>query len=296
MIFSGLSAFPLTPIRGQQIDEQAYIGLIKRLVSAKIHSIGALGSTGNYAYLTTSERMRVARLTIAHADNIPVMIGIGALRTDSVLTLAQDAQKIGAAALLLAPVSYQNLTEDEVFKLYQMVNQAIDIPLCVYDNPATTHFQFTDELYGRIAQLSQVKSIKIPGVPNSLALAQKRLAHLRAILPQGVTIGVSGDAFGAMGLIAGCDLWYSAIAGILPDTARAITSLVQQGLSEQALALSTKLMPLWQLFDKYKGSLRVIAAIAEIKGVVNEPCLPAPLQPIQEQDRRDLAAFIEQFT
>lgn len=292
-MFSGLSAFPLTPMSEIGVDETAYISLIKRLVTAGVDSIGALGSTGNYTYLTLSERMKIARIAIENAEDIPVLIGIGSLRTKDVLILAEDAQKAGASALLLAPVSYQQLNDSEVYELYKTVNSAISIPICVYDNPGTTHFEFSDDLHARIAELSNIKSIKIPGVPNNLELAKKRVSELRAVIPADVSIGISGDASAAMGLAAGCDLWYSVIGGLFPNTAQKITHLVKAGLYEQALDYSNQLDKLWQLFNKHNGSLRVIAAAAEIEKLANSPCLPLPLLSVQGEDRRLLTTLIE---
>jgi len=116
-MFSGLSAFPLTPISGDGIDEAAFASLVRRLTTAGVDSICALGSIGSYAYLTIAERARVARLAVEHAGGTPVIVGIGAVRTRDVLALADDAQKAGASGVLLAPVSYQKLTGDEVFGL-----------------------------------------------------------------------------------------------------------------------------------------------------------------------------------
>jgi 4-hydroxy-tetrahydrodipicolinate synthase len=108
-------------------------------------SLGILGSTGSYAYLTVEERGRIARCAVAHADDIPVIVSIGALRLDDILRLADDAQSAGVSGVLLAPVSYQRLTEDEVFNLYETVTRQLSVPLCIYDNPATTGFSFSDE-------------------------------------------------------------------------------------------------------------------------------------------------------
>ncbi|WP_252997497.1 dihydrodipicolinate synthase family protein [Aeromonas hydrophila] len=93
-MFSGLSAFPLTPVNHHGIDDRAYIQLIERLAQANVDSIGALGSTGSYVYLSREERAKVASLAVKNAAGIPVIVGIGALRTDDVLRLAEDAQKI----------------------------------------------------------------------------------------------------------------------------------------------------------------------------------------------------------
>jgi 4-hydroxy-tetrahydrodipicolinate synthase len=70
-MFAGLSAFPLTPMDECGIDEAAFVGLVARLAQAGVDSIGALGSTGNYAYLQREERSRVARLAVEAADGTP---------------------------------------------------------------------------------------------------------------------------------------------------------------------------------------------------------------------------------
>jgi 4-hydroxy-tetrahydrodipicolinate synthase len=59
------------------------------------------------------------------------MVGVGAVRTKHVLELVEDAQAAGAAALLLAPVSYQPPHADEVFDLYAEVDRHVSMPLCV---------------------------------------------------------------------------------------------------------------------------------------------------------------------
>ena len=293
-MFHGLSAFPLTPMNESGIDEAAYVHLLGRLVDAGVDSICALGSTGSYAYLTLAERQRIAQLTIEHAAGVPVMIGIGALRTRDVLALAEHAQEAGAAGVLLAPVSYQKLTDDEVFDLYQTVSRSLSIPLCVYDNPGTTHFAFSDALHGRIAQLPQVGSIKIPGVPPDPDAASARVQRLRALIPVHVTIGVSGDQFGAAGLNAGCEAWYSAIGGLFPEPVLAITRAARAGNADEANQLSDRLAPLWRLFSQY-GSLRVIAAAAELRGLVRSPSLPLPVRALAGPARMELAGLLEQL-
>lgn len=293
-MFSGLSAFPLTPMNESGIDEAAFALLVQRLAAAGVDSIGALGSTGSYAYLSRAERVRVAQLAVEHAGNVPVIVGVGALRTRDVLALAEDAQKAGASAVLLAPVSYQKLSADEVFGLYETVARSLSVPLCVYDNPGTTHFEFSDELHGRIAQLPNVRSIKIPAVPADPDAARARVERLRALIPSRVSIGVSGDGFAATGLNAGCEAWYSAIGGLFPETALAITRAAQAGDAQEATRLSERLKPLWALFGQY-GSLRVVAAAAELRGRVEQPCLPLPLKALDGAGRQQLAALLDEL-
>ncbi|WP_435581775.1 dihydrodipicolinate synthase family protein [Amycolatopsis thermoflava] len=281
-MFTGLSAFPLTPVTGSGIDTTAYARLVSRLAAAGVDSIGALGSTGSYPYLTRAQRAEAAKIAVDAAAGTPVLVGIGATATSEVLALAEDAQNAGAAAVLLAPVSYQPLTDDEVFRLYEDVTRELSVPLCVYDNPRTTHFQFSDELHGRIAALPNVGSIKIPGVP---ADAKARVDALRARIPDTVTIGISGDAVAAEGLAAGCDVWYSVLGGLFPDAARAVM---------RDAAESERLRPLWDLFARH-GSIRVVAAAATHLGLTGERVLPRPLRELDGAARREVIDTLRQL-
>ncbi|EGG31829.1 dihydrodipicolinate synthase family protein [Paenibacillus sp. HGF5] len=290
-MFYGLSAFPLTPMNETGINENEFVKLIERLAAAGVDSIGALGSTGNYAYLSREERLRVLQLAVGYAEGIPVMTSISALRTIEVLRLAEDAQRAGASAVLLAPVSYQALTDEEVYSLYKKVTCSLSIPLCVYDNPGTTHFHFSDELHGRIAELPNVRSVKIPGVPSEPEAAKTRVSHLRELIPSSVTIGVSNDPFAATGLNAGCEAWYSVLGGLFPKTCMRMTRLALEGFADEANRLSKQLEPIWTLFRQY-GSLRVVAAAAEMDNLISSPSLPLPLQPLNPSAREDLKSIL----
>ncbi|WP_190818005.1 dihydrodipicolinate synthase family protein [Saccharopolyspora pogona] len=289
-MFTGLSAFPLTPTDEVDIDEKGFARLVARLAAAGVDSIGALGSTGGYAYLTREQRARAARIAVEAAGEVPVMIGIGALRTPEVLALAEDAQNQGASAVLLAPVSYQPLTDDEVFGLYEDVTKELSVPLCVYDNPGTTHFTFGDELHGRIAALPNVGAVKIPGIPAEQA--PERIASLRGSLPDGVALGVSGDQFAAAGLNGGADLWFSVIGGLLPELCLSITRAAANGDPDRATALSDRLQPLWNLFRRH-SSLRVTSAAAEHLGLIDRPNLPRPLRGLDPNVRKEVAAALD---
>jgi 4-hydroxy-tetrahydrodipicolinate synthase len=294
-MFTGLSAFPITPLAHDAVDEASFVRLVQRLSEAKVDSITALGSTGSYAYLSSDERGRVAHLAVENAGETPVFIGIGALRTSHVLTNAENAEQAGASALLLAPISYQPLTEDDVFELFRTVTAHSSLPVVVYDNPGTTHFTFSTELYGRVAELPRIASIKIPGVPADPQRARDRVEEIRAVVPKHVTIGVSGDARAAAGLAAGCDAWYSVIGGTLPALAMRITRAVLEGRTPDALAESERLAPLWQSFAEFGGSIRVVAAIAEQLGLASKSSLPLPLQGLTDDQRARVGRIIDEL-
>ena len=151
------------------------------------------------------------------------------------------------------------------------------LPVIVYDNPGTTHFRFSDALYARVSQLPSIASIKIPGVPAEPDEARARIEEITSAVPDRVTIGISGDASAARGLNAGCDAWYSVVGGTIPEPALTICRAARSGDAAAAVAESDRLQPLWDLFAEH-GSFRVIAAIAEIGGLVRPNSIPLPLR------------------
>ncbi|PPY04799.1 dihydrodipicolinate synthase family protein, partial [Cronobacter sakazakii] len=94
-------------------------------------------------------------------------------------------------------------------------------------------------------------------------------------------------------LLAGADVFYSVVAGLWPRDIRALTDAALRGDEAQTAALNEKFEPLWELFRRH-GSLRVIAAAAELCGRVAAPCLPEPLLSLQGEARAQLQAVLSQ--
>jgi 4-hydroxy-tetrahydrodipicolinate synthase len=276
--FTGLSAFPLTPANAEgKVDTQGLQRLFDRILLADVQSIGLLGSTGIYMYLSREERRRaVAAAVEVVGGRIPLMVGVGALNTDAAQNLARDAASEGADALLLAPVSYTPLTEEEVFRHFEAVAGATDLPLCIYNNPSTTHFTFGDTLLQRLATLPRIQAVKMP-LPKDMEFAGE-MGRLRADLPPGFRIGYSGDWGACDALLTGADAWYSVVAGLFPKPAAALTRAASQGDVIESRRLDALFAPLWALF-KTHGSLRVVYAAAGLLKLT-DALPPRPLLPL----------------
>ncbi|MDO5617306.1 MAG: dihydrodipicolinate synthase family protein [Kocuria sp.] len=292
---SGLSVFPLTPMVDDHIDFSALGNLVQRLKSEEVDSITVLGSTGCYAYLDAYERQAVLDCALEAAGAIPVLAGIGALRTSHVMTHARQAEQAGASGVLLAPVSYQPLTDNDVLELFRAVTDSTDLPVVLYDNPVTTGFTFHLDLYSRVAALEGVAAIKIPPIPGDQKAMDAHVADVRNAVGDEVVVGISGDAAAVRGLRAGCDTWYSVLGGTLPELAQQIVAAADTGKSEDQINRDHGLTTLWDLFAQY-GSLRVIAAVAEELGLVRRPCLPQPLLGLDDAQRLAVQNYLRTLT
>lgn len=290
-IFNGLSAFSITPTDAAgRVDTALLARLLDRIVSAGADSIGLLGSTGGYAFLSRGERRRAVDAAMASVGGkIPVIVGVGALRTDEAEALARDAKAAGADGLLLAPMSYTPLTQEEVFQHTVSVAAAGGLPLCVYNNPGTTHFVFSDDLIARLAKVPDVVAIKMP-LPADGDI-RGELSRLRALTPAGFSIGYSGDWGAAQSLLSGGDAWYSVVAGLLPAEALALTRAAMAGDRAEAERLGQAFEPLWTLFKAF-GSFRVMYAIAALLDLCRL-VPPRPILPLSPEEVLRVKAALE---
>ena len=287
-LFSGLSAFPITPMTsGGEVIAPDLQRLVRRIEAGGAASVGLLGSTGTYMFLSRDERRRAVAAAVEVAVSIPIIVGVGAMRTDEAQALAHDAATEGAAGLLLAPVSYTPLTEEEVFRHFLAVASATDLPLCIYSNPGTTNFTFSPDLVARLTAIPSIAAIKLP-LPANGSIASD-LAAFRAAAPD-LSIGYSGDWGCKEALLAGADCWYSVAGGLFPEQAAALTAAAMKNDRETADRCDDVFVDLWKLFRE-QGSLRLMYAAANMMGLTQaQP--PKPLQPLEETLQARLARVL----
>lgn len=272
----GLSAFPITPSdEAGRIDTDALQMLLARLVAAEVDSIGLLGSTGSYPYFTRAERRRaVSAAAECVGGRVPLLVGVGALLTSEAVALTRDAMEAGATVGLLAPVSYAPLLDDEVFEHFRAVAE-VGLPLCIYNNPGTTHFTFAPGLVGRLAELPGVVAVKNPAPAPAECAAMLR--DLRSRVPEGFSLGVAVDLNAGAALLEGADVWYSVLAGTYPVICQRMARAAFAGDAEEVGRIGEQLQPIWDLFKEYT-SYRVVHLAAALTGVPNarprRPVLP----------------------
>ncbi|WP_334184725.1 dihydrodipicolinate synthase family protein [Novosphingobium sp.] len=294
-IFTGLSAFPPTPANEEGVvDTQALSVLVDRLAKAGVDSVSVLGSTGTYAYLDRDQRNRAVTAAVeAAAGRVPVVAGVGALRTSWSRDLAVAAERAGASGLLLAPMSYAKLSDREVADHFKAVAGATGLPLCIYNNPGTTNFEFSYDLIVELAQVPGIAAVKMPPrVDEGYAI---EIRQLRERGPNGFKIGYSGDWCAAPAFLAGAEAWHSVVAGVLPEPAVRLTHAAMAGDADETARLQALCAPMWTLFEKH-GGLRTVYGIAEILGL-DVGKAPLPVQGYIGQDQlAGLAAAIDSMT
>jgi 4-hydroxy-tetrahydrodipicolinate synthase len=168
-----------------------------------------------------------------------------------------------------------------VYQHFVAVAGATALPVCVYNNPGTTHFTFSPALLGRLADVPNIAAIKMP-LPAAKTFAAE-LAELRSGPAGKLAIGYSGDWGCADALLAGADAWYSVLAGFLPQVAIEIARAAKAGDREKVASLNARLQPLWDLYRAHGGLRVAYAACGELGLIQAKP--PRPILPLTQEVR-----------
>ena len=289
-MLKGLVAFPITPADADgRVDLDALERLLTRLLDSGVDSIGLLGSTGAYPFFSREERRRAVEAAVACVGGrVPLLVGIGALRTADAVALAQDAKAAGADIGLLAPVSYTPLLDAEVLEHFRAV-AATGLPLCIYNNPGTTHFDIAPALAFRLAEIAGVVALKT-GAP---AVAAPLVATLREGVRADFSVGFSVDWHAADALLAGADAFYSVMAGIYPRRFLALTQAAMARDAAETRRLHDQLAPLWRLCRDY-SSFRLAHLAATMIGIPNA-VPPRPILPLSGEAEADARRVLEEL-
>ncbi|OBJ50157.1 dihydrodipicolinate synthase family protein [Mycobacterium asiaticum] len=282
----GIIAYPVTPFSADGIDTDRHGRLVERLVSAGVHAIAPLGSTGELAYLDESEFDTVVDATIATVNGrVPVIVGVSDVTTAKTIRRAQYAQQAGADAVMILPVSYWKLTDREIAQHYRSIGASIDIPIMAYNNPATSGVDMSPELlvsmFGDIDNLTMVKESTgdLSRMQRIAELSDGRLPFYNGSNPlvlDALKVGAAG--------------WCTAAPNLRAQPCIGLYEAVRGGDLEKAQLLYDDLKPLLQ-FIVAGGLPTTVKAGLELLGVpAGDP--RAPLLPLDQRGRHELQELL----
>ncbi len=160
-MYQGSFVALLTPFKDGAVDEKAYQSFVDWQVKQGTNGLVPCGTTGESPTLSHAEHHRVTELCIEVADGrVPVMAGAGSNSTAEAIELAQHAQKAGADSVLVVTPYYNKPTQEGIFQHFKAINDAIDIPIIVYNIPGRSVIDITMDTFKRLAELSNVAGMK----------------------------------------------------------------------------------------------------------------------------------------
>jgi len=240
-MFKGSIPALITPFREGAVDEAAFQSLVEWQIDQGSHALVPCGTTGESATLSLEEHLRVVRLCVeAGAGRAPVIAGAGSNNTAHAVALAQGAKAAGAAAVLVVAPYYNRPSQEGIYAHFKAINDAVEIPILVYNVPGRTVIDVSVETMQRLAKLQNVVGVK--DASGDLA----RVTRHR-LLCGDKFIQLSGEDSTALGFNAaggvGC---ISVTANVAPKLCAQFQDALAQGAFEIAREIDAKLAGLYK--------------------------------------------------
>lgn len=267
--FRGSITALVTPFKGGMFDEEAFRALISWQIESGTHGFVPVGTTGEGPTLTHDEHRRVVEVCIDETNGrASIIAGAGSNSTQEALELAQHAEKVGADGVLVVTPYYNKPSQEGLFQHFKTVNDAIGIPIVIYNIPPRSVVDMSIETMKRLYELKNIVGVK--DATASLA----RTALQRAALGPDF-IQLSGEDMTALAVMAhgghGC---ISVTSNVAPRQCAAMQEHCLAGDFRAALAIQDQLAPLHAALFVEPNPSGPKCALAELGRIAEEVRLP----------------------
>jgi 4-hydroxy-tetrahydrodipicolinate synthase len=237
--FRGSFTALVTPFRNGTLDEKAYRELIEWQIAEGTRGLVPVGTTGESPTLSHEEHNRVVEWCVDQAKGrVAVVAGAGSNSTAEAIRLAKHAEEAGADAVLVVTPYYNKPTQEGLYQHFKAINDAIGIPIIIYNIPVRSVIDMSVDTMARLFELENIAGVK-DATANVVRVSQQRAA-LGADFNQ-----LSGEDATALGFMAhgghGC---ISVTSNVAPRLCAEFQGACLAGDYAAALKLQDKLMPL----------------------------------------------------
>ena len=238
-MFNGVLPALVTPFRDGAVDEAAFVALVERQIAGGVHGLVPVGTTGETSTLSHDEHRRVVELCVkTAAGRVPVVAGAGSNATDEAIELARHAKAVGADATLIVTPYYNRPSQEGLFAHYAAINEAVQVPILVYNVPTRTSVDISNATLARLSKLPNIVGIKDATGDLTRASEQRLMCGSDWVM-------LSGDDPSALGYMAhgghGC---ISVTANVAPSMCATFFNAAMAGDWKTALYWQDRLIRL----------------------------------------------------
>ncbi|HEV2531155.1 4-hydroxy-tetrahydrodipicolinate synthase [Phenylobacterium sp.] len=229
-LFRGVLPALVTPFRDGEVDEDAFVRLVERQIAGGVHGLVPVGTTGETATLSHDEHRAVVELCVkTAAGRVPVIAGAGSNATDEAIELVRHAKTVGADAALVVTPYYNRPSQEGLYAHYRAINDAVQLPVIIYNVPGRTSVDISNDTLARLAKLPNMVGVKD-------ATGDLARASFQRLMCGEDWVMLSGDDPSALGYMAhgghGC---ISVTANVAPELCAAFYNDALAGQWQGAL-------------------------------------------------------------
>ncbi|WP_406625371.1 dihydrodipicolinate synthase family protein [Acidovorax sp. SDU_ACID1] len=283
--FEGVFPYIVSPMNTDgTVRTEVLTTLCDDLIHKGVHGLAALGSTGEFAYLSQTQKEAVVQTVVqASHKRVPVIAGVSSTTTASAVDQARAYQKLGVDGLIATIDSYFPLTVKEVEGYFLAIAEAVDLPIVIYTNP---NFQKTDlslDLIGRLATHDRIRYIK------DASSNTGRLLSIMEHCKGNIEVFAASSHIPAAVMLIGGRGWMAGPACLLPEQCVQLYEYCKEQDWRRAITLQKKLWALNESFNRFNLAACVKAGLSIQGYEVGDPLPPqAPLPAEGKENLRQL--------
>lgn len=287
--FEGVFPYLVSPVTPSgEIDEPVLKRLCHDLIEAGVHGLTPLGSTGEFAYLSSRQRRRVVEIVLEAADGrLPVLAGVASTTIADAVAQAKDYQALGCSGILAILESYFPVADDGIFDYFSAIAAAVTLPVVIYTNP---NFQRSDLSLAAIEQLSRIDNI---GYIKDASSNTGRLLSIINLTQGRLKVFSASAHIPACVMMIGGVGWMAGPACVAPRQSVELFELCKAQDWDRAMEKQRSLWSLNQVFAKYNLAACIKGGL-ELQGYPVGPPL-APQQPLSEAGIVEVKAALERI-
>jgi 4-hydroxy-tetrahydrodipicolinate synthase len=287
--FEGVFPYLVSPIDSDgEVKATVLMRLVSDLIDAGVHGLTALGSTGEFAYLTREQRQRIVEVVVHAAKRrVPVVAGVAATTIADAIAQVKAYDAIGVDGILAILEAYFPLVENGVVDYFTAIAISTNLPVVLYTNP---QFQRSDLSLAAIERLARVENIRY--LKDASSDTGRLLTIINAVGERIRVFSASAHIPACVMLIGGVG-WMAGPACVVPRQSVRLYELCRAQKWQEAIALQRKLWHINRIFAKYNLAACIKGAL-EIQGYDVGPPLP-PQTPLSEDGRAEVQTILAEL-
>ena len=161
-IFTGSGVALITPFNEKnEINFEKLRELLEYHIANRTDAVIVTGTTGESATMSDEEKLAVIKFSVdVVRGRIPVIAGTGSNNTKHAVWLSQEAEKLGADALLVVTPYYNKGNESGIYNHYREIAENVKIPIILYNVPGRTGVNLSINLVKELSRLKNIDAIK----------------------------------------------------------------------------------------------------------------------------------------
>lgn len=288
-IFQGSGVALITPMKQDgTIDFNQLKDLVDWQVKQGSDAIIACGTTGEASTLTDEEHIAVIEAVVKQvAGRIPVIAGTGSNNTQHGIHLCQEAQRVGADALLIVTPYYNKATKKSLIAHYKAMCESVFLPVLLYSVVSRTGMNLSFELVKELKKIPNVVGIKEASGDIS------QIVEIATLVDEHFSLYSGNDDQVIPLLSVGGSGVISTIANILPKQTSTMVHNFLQGQREVALEEQFHQLPLIQTLFSEVNPVPVKAGVSMLGKCEMNYRLPlaAPEKETLTQLEKEMSAY-----